>query len=123
MTYEDGAFVARRHARRRLHRRGRHANLRTIAAIPLRLHGDAKHVPRSIEVRGEVLMLKKDFERDERQGARGRRADFVNPRNSAAGALRQLDPKITARGSCTSSPTASARSTGAREGAGDARAS
>lgn len=68
------------------------ANLRTIKAIPLQLDSDA----RLLEVRGEVLMLRRDFERlNDAQRARGDR-EFVNPRNAAAGSLRQLDPKITA---------------------------
>jgi DNA ligase (NAD+) len=71
------------------------ANLRTIGAIPLRLDGGG--VPPYIEVRGEVLMLKRDFERlNADQAAKGEKA-YVNPRNAAAGALRQLDPRMTAQ--------------------------
>ena len=71
------------------------ANLKTIGAIPLRL-GNGSGVPPYIEIRGEVLMLKRDFERlNEAQAAKGEKT-FVNPRNAAAGALRQLDPKMTA---------------------------
>jgi DNA ligase (NAD+) len=70
------------------------ANLRTVRAIPLRLRG-AKP-PAALEVRGEVIMYKADFERiNARQRERGEK-EFVNPRNTAAGALRQLDPKMTA---------------------------
>jgi DNA ligase (NAD+) len=72
------------------------ANLKTIGAVPLRL-GDGPGVPPYIEVRGEVLMLKRDFERlNAAQTAKGEKT-FVNPRNAAAGALRQLDPKMTAQ--------------------------
>lgn len=68
------------------------ANLRTIKAIPLLLETDAS----LLEVRGEVLMLRRDFERlNDAQRARGER-EFVNPRNAAAGSLRQLDPRMTA---------------------------
>ena len=70
------------------------ANLKTVSAIPLRLRG-AKP-PASLEVRGEVILYKADFERiNARQRERGEK-EFVNPRNTAAGALRQLDPKMTA---------------------------
>ena len=71
------------------------ANLRTIRAIPLRLPLDAP--PPILEVRGEVLMLKQDFAAlNAAQAVRGEKA-FVNPRNAAAGALRQLDPALTAQ--------------------------
>ncbi len=69
------------------------ANVRTIRSVPLRLRAPA---PTLIEVRGEALMYKADFEAlNARQRALGER-EFVNPRNAAAGALRQLDPGITA---------------------------
>ncbi|TMI04325.1 MAG: NAD-dependent DNA ligase LigA [Betaproteobacteria bacterium] len=72
------------------------ANLRTIKALPLKLAAAQVPVPRYLEVRGEVLMLKRDFERlNAAQAAKGERT-FVNPRNAAAGGLRQLDPKMTA---------------------------
>ena len=69
------------------------ANLRTVRSIPLRLRG--ARAPGAVEVRGEVIMYKADFERiNARQRERGEK-EFVNPRNTAAGALRQLDPRIT----------------------------
>jgi len=69
------------------------ANLRTINAVPLTLGAKA---PPLLEVRGEVVMLRRDFERlNAAQTAKGEKT-FVNPRNAAAGALRQLDPKVTA---------------------------
>jgi len=72
------------------------ANLRTVPAVPLKLAAVKGDVPRYLEVRGEVLMLKRDFERlNAAQAAKGERT-FVNPRNAAAGGLRQLDPKMTA---------------------------
>ncbi|MDP1558530.1 MAG: NAD-dependent DNA ligase LigA [Nitrosomonas sp.] len=69
-------------------------NLRTIKAIPLRL--PTENVPALLEVRGEVLMLKADFLKlNEQQHEKGEK-EFANPRNAAAGSLRQLDPRITA---------------------------
>jgi DNA ligase (NAD+) len=70
------------------------ANVRTIRAIPLRL---AVPVPGRLEVRGEVLMFRRDFERlNEHQRAQDAKT-FANPRNAAAGSLRQLDAAVTAR--------------------------
>ncbi|KIF82592.1 NAD-dependent DNA ligase LigA [Noviherbaspirillum autotrophicum] len=70
-------------------------NIRTVRAIPLRLHTD--HPPAILNVRGEVLMYKADFANlNERQRAAGLK-EFVNPRNAAAGSLRQLDARITAQ--------------------------
>jgi len=69
------------------------ANIRTVRVIPMRLHGD--NVPEVLEVRGEVLMFKRDFEQlNERQREAGHK-EFANPRNAAAGSLRQLDARIT----------------------------
>ncbi|MER1939440.1 NAD-dependent DNA ligase LigA [Castellaniella sp. FW104-16D08] len=71
------------------------SNIRTLRSVPLRLRGT--EVPAVVEVRGEVLMNRADFERlNQQQQARGDKA-FVNPRNAAAGSLRQLDPRITAQ--------------------------
>jgi DNA ligase (NAD+) len=69
------------------------ANLRTIKDIPLRLHGKA---PKTMEVRGEVYMSHREFAAlNKRQEKEGRQI-YANPRNSAAGSVRQLDPSITA---------------------------
>lgn len=70
-------------------------NLRTLPSIPLLLQGEAS--PEYLEVRGEVYMLRSAFEA---MNARAREQDskvFANPRNAAAGSLRQLDPRITAQ--------------------------
>ncbi|KIO50246.1 NAD-dependent DNA ligase LigA [Nitrosospira sp. NpAV] len=73
-------------------------NLRTVKSIPLHLHAGLgnESPPALLEVRGEVLMLKADFERLNRQQREKNEKEFINPRNAAAGALRQLDPGITA---------------------------
>ena len=71
------------------------ANVRTIHAIPLRLHGD--NIPARVEVRGEVFMTESGFEKLNEEARRTGGKVFANPRNAAAGSLRQLDPRITAK--------------------------
>ncbi|EKS68012.1 MULTISPECIES: NAD-dependent DNA ligase LigA [Caballeronia] len=95
LRYEDGHFVQA--ATRGDGATGEDvtANVRTIRSVPLTLKG--KNVPKRLDVRGEVLMFKRDFERlNARQREAGQR-EFANPRNAAAGGLRQLDPKMTAQ--------------------------
>ncbi len=70
------------------------ANLRTLRSIPLHLNAS---VPRVLEVRGEVLMFRRDFDRLNAAQIEQGDKPFVNPRNAAAGGLRQLDPTLTAR--------------------------
>ncbi len=73
------------------------ANLRTIKSIPLRLmHSGRAHVPRLLEVRGEVILPRSAFERLNNERTAAGEPAFANPRNAAAGSLRQLDPRITA---------------------------
>ena len=69
------------------------SNLRTVRSLPLRLRG--KSVPDLLEVRGEVLMLKRDFEVLNREQRSKDEKEFANPRNAAAGSLRQLDSRVT----------------------------
>ena len=69
-------------------------NVRTIRSIPLTLHGE--HLPEILEVRGEVIMKKEDFDAMNRRLQKAGEKTFVNPRNAAAGSLRQLDPAIVA---------------------------
>lgn len=70
------------------------SNVRTIRSVPLRLQG--KDWPDVLEVRGEVVIPKKEFERLNAERLDKGESVFANPRNAAAGSLRQLDPKITA---------------------------
>lgn len=69
-------------------------NVRTIESIPLRLLGEG--YPDTLEVRGEVFMPRAGFEAYNKQARAAGEKTFVNPRNAAAGSLRQLDPKLTA---------------------------
>ena len=72
------------------------ANLKTIKAIPLALRHDKLSIPSLLEVRGEVFIRKSDFKSLNSQREKSGESPFANPRNAAAGSLRQLDPKITA---------------------------
>ncbi|QDX80795.1 DNA ligase (NAD(+)) LigA [Denitratisoma sp. DHT3] len=72
-------------------------NVRTLRQIPLRLRDDGAMRAPVLEVRGEIYLRRDDFERmNQRQRERGEKT-FVNPRNAAAGSIRQLDPAIAAR--------------------------
>lgn len=70
-------------------------NVRTIRSIPLRLQGD--NIPDRVEIRGEVFMRQDKFEAMNEEARRKDEKIFANPRNAAAGSLRQLDPRITAK--------------------------
>lgn len=96
LTYEDGVLV--RGATRGNGTIGEDVtrNLRTIREIPLRLRAGGPPVPARMEVRGEVYLPLSGFEALNRQRAAEGLATFANPRNSAAGSLRQLDPAVTA---------------------------
>lgn len=95
LLYEDGLLV--RGATRGDGQTGENitSNLRTVPSIPLKLMGSGW--PQRLEVRGEVYMPKAGFEAFNQQALAKNEKPFVNPRNAAAGSLRQLDPKITAK--------------------------
>ena len=95
LLYEDG--VLKRGATRGDGSTGEDItlNVRTIQSIPLRLLGDG--YPQRLEVRGEVFISHQGFRKLNEHARQQEQKPFVNPRNAAAGSLRQLDPKITAR--------------------------
>ena len=72
------------------------ANVKTIRSVPLRLRGEEAPPPRRLDVRGEVFISKQGFRLLNEERERRGEALFANPRNAAAGSLRQLDPAVTA---------------------------
>jgi len=95
LVYEDGLFV--QGATRGDGTTGEDVtpNLRTVRSIPLRLAG--RKTAKLIEVRGEVFMMRRDFEAINKRATELGERTFVNPRNAATGGLRQLDPRLTAQ--------------------------
>ena len=95
LLYEDGVLV--RGATRGDGTRGEDIthNVRTISSIPLKLLG--KKFPALLEIRGEIYMSLEGFAEMNEEAKRAGSKTFVNPRNAAAGSLRQLDPKLTAK--------------------------
>lgn len=73
------------------------SNIRTIKSVPLSLRTDEMNIPPVLEVRGEVYMPKREFERLNSERQQKDEPLLANPRNAAAGSLRQLDPKVTAK--------------------------
>ncbi|HEV7517969.1 MAG TPA: NAD-dependent DNA ligase LigA [Thermoanaerobaculia bacterium] len=95
LVYEDGVLLRASTRGDGTKGEGITENIRTIPTVPLRLRDDAPH-PRLLAVRGEVIMHSGPFDKlNERLLAEGREP-FSNPRNAASGALRQLDPQLTA---------------------------
>jgi len=103
LTYVDGVFTAG--ATRGDGYRGENIseNLRTVRSIPMNLRhtrresADAKPVPALVEVRGEVILTHEEFRRINEERETSGEPTFANPRNAAAGSVRQLDPRVTAR--------------------------
>ncbi len=95
LLYENGRFI--RAATRGDGTTGEDitANVKTIKTIPLVLQGE--NIPTRLEVRGEVFMTHKGFAKLNAEAEKRNERTFANPRNAAAGSLRQLDPKITAK--------------------------
>jgi len=95
LTYQDGVFVTGATRGNGIEGEDVTANLRTVLDVALRLHGQRKTWPKLMEVRGEVYLSKSRFGELNTERERAGEPTFANPRNAAAGALRQLDPKIT----------------------------
>jgi DNA ligase (NAD+) len=97
LVYDDGALAVGSTRGDGINGEDVTANIRTIKSVPLRLlkpqHG---RIPKLLEVRGEVIIPKRAFARLNEERERAGEPVFANPRNAAAGSLRQLDPKITA---------------------------
>src|SRR3989344_6750074 len=71
-------------------------NIRTVDAVPLHLRGEDRQIPKTLIVRGEVFLTKKEFARINKSQSKKGEKVYANPRNFAAGTIRQLDPRITA---------------------------
>ena len=95
LVYRDGALDVGATRGDGLRGENISANLRTIRAIPLRVQLD--EAPPAFEVRGEVYMSRAEFERLNAERAEAGESLYMNPRNTAAGSLRQLDPAVTAQ--------------------------
>jgi len=97
LVYEDGVLVRASTRGDGTVGEGIAENVRTIRAVPLRLRDRGRPVPASLAVRGEIIMRVGPFEQlNERLLGEGKEP-FANPRNAAAGSLRQLDPQVTAQ--------------------------
>jgi len=99
LTYEDGLLVQGATRGNGYEGEDITLNLKTLAMVPLKLQTTGVEIqpPHVFEARGEVFILKKDFIRLNEEREKEGEALFANPRNAAAGSLRQLDPGITAR--------------------------
>lgn len=96
LVYEDGVLARAATRGDGVRGEGVTANVRTIAAVPLRLSARERPVPAFLALRAEVILRIPDFETVNARLLEEGKAPFANPRNAAAGTLRQLDPRITA---------------------------
>ncbi|PIS28903.1 MAG: DNA ligase (NAD(+)) LigA [Candidatus Marinimicrobia bacterium CG08_land_8_20_14_0_20_45_22] len=97
LVYENGVFVSGSTRGDGVTGEDITQNLKTIRSVPLSLRRDKIPAPKLLEVRGEVYMEKNNFVRLNEQQEKEGKPLFANPRNSAAGSLRQLDPQVTAK--------------------------
>ena len=96
LVYEQGILVRAVTRGNGLEGEGVTDNVRTVPSIPLRLREEVRPAPEFLAIRGEVLMYLSAFEALNQQMVERGSEPYVNPRNSASGALRQLDPRVTA---------------------------
>ncbi|NQV15423.1 NAD-dependent DNA ligase LigA [bacterium] len=96
LIYMDGVFIAGSTRGDGYTGENISTNLKTLKSLPLRLRQNARSIPPYLEVRGEVFMTHIDFEQLNRRQLVAEKPAFANPRNAAAGSLRQLDSRITA---------------------------
>jgi DNA ligase (NAD+) len=97
LVYESGVFVRASTRGDGLVGEGITENVRTIRSVPLQLRADTRPSPSFLAVRGEIIMRVRGFEQLNEELLQQGKLPFANPRNAAAGSLRQLDPQITAR--------------------------
>ena len=97
LLYVDGRFTVGSTRGDGIHGEDITLNLRTIRSIPLTLQAGQRDLPQRLEVRGEVYLSRKAFQRMNREREEDGQPVFANPRNAAAGSLKQLDSTITAK--------------------------
>src|SRR5690606_3661058 len=96
LVYEDGLLVRAVTRGNGLEGENVTENIRTIRTVPLRLRDRKRAVPARVALRGEVMMYISDFQDFNAKLVEGGQEPYASPRNSAAGAVRQLDPRVTA---------------------------
>jgi len=97
LVYEEGRFAVGSTRGDGIHGEDITVNLRTIRSIPLALRSEKRRPPERLEVRGEVFLSRKAFQQMNREREEEGQPVFANPRNAAAGSLKQLDSTITAK--------------------------